>query len=85
MRRCARSAVLRRGGVALVAAWQCGGCCGVAAWKALWHGGLAGGERENGVEVWPAGRGRMAWRSWLLYEQEATNALKYEFSEVEEY
>ena len=51
--------MLRLGGVALVAVLQCGGCYGVAAWKVLWHGGLAGGERENGVEVWLAERGRV--------------------------
>jgi hypothetical protein len=39
--------VLRRGGVALVAVLRRGGCYGAAAWKVLWRGGLAGGEREN--------------------------------------
>uniref|UniRef100_A0A2N9G5N1 Uncharacterized protein n=1 Tax=Fagus sylvatica TaxID=28930 RepID=A0A2N9G5N1_FAGSY len=40
-------AVLRCGGVVLVAVLRRGGCYGVAAWKVLWRGGLAGGEREN--------------------------------------
>ena len=30
-----------------MAAWRVLRRCGVAAWKALWHRGLAGGEREN--------------------------------------
>jgi hypothetical protein len=45
-------AVLLRGGVAMlrlvgVALLRRGGCHGVAAWKVLWRGGLAGGEREK--------------------------------------
>ena len=51
-------AVLRLGGVALVAVLQRGGCYGIAAWKVLWHGGLAGGERENEIR---RRRRRMKW------------------------
>ena len=46
-------AVLRRGGCYGAAAWR---VLGVAAWKVLWRGGLAGRERENEIR-----RKRMKW------------------------
>ena len=39
--------LLRRGAAELVAVLRRGGCHGVAAWKVLWRGVLAGWEREN--------------------------------------
>jgi hypothetical protein len=51
-----------------MAVWRvlrCGSLEGVVAWRFGWRGegerrgGLAGWERENGVEVWLAGRGRV--------------------------
>ena len=47
LRSCCGVELLRRGGVALVAVLRRGGCHGVAAWKVLWRGVLAGWEREN--------------------------------------
>uniref|UniRef100_A0A2N9EZ22 Uncharacterized protein n=1 Tax=Fagus sylvatica TaxID=28930 RepID=A0A2N9EZ22_FAGSY len=48
------AAACRGGAGGGMAAWRTRGCCDVAAWKVLWRGGLAGGERENEMR-----RGRM--------------------------
>ncbi len=53
------------GGMAVWRVLRCGSLEGVVAWRFGWRGegercgGLAGWERENGVEVWLVGRGRV--------------------------